>query len=91
LIAKLEGATWTSAEQVVLNSGKRIASSIEIIADNDEGTVVRAREVRDFRVHDISNQPSGQNGVRARNAQQGRGVHRAPEKARVETSVEERI
>jgi hypothetical protein len=53
--------------------------------------IVRAREVRDFKVHDSRNQPSGQNGVRAHNAQQGRGVHRAPMKARVETSVEERI
>ena len=58
----------------MLNRGKRIASSIEIIADNDEGSVVRAREVRDLKVHDSRNQPSGQNGVRARNAQQGRGV-----------------
>jgi hypothetical protein len=63
LIANLEGATWTSAEQAVLNRGKRIASSIELIADNDEGSVVRAREVRDFKVHDSRNQPSGQNGV----------------------------
>jgi hypothetical protein len=53
--------------------------------------IVRAREVRDFKVHDSRNQPSGKNGVRARNAQQGRGVRRAPAKARVETSVEERI
>jgi hypothetical protein len=62
LIGKLEGATWTSAEQGVLNRGKRIASSIKIITDNDEASVVRAREVRDFKVHDSRNQPQGRTG-----------------------------